>query len=158
VSGDGIVTSAAQNVIIADNIFRGHPTAAIGINNSSNVTITGNQSARDGTFVIFTGTTNAEFSHNQGERFLDAGALFVGSGGAAVAIGPGNDDLLISDNVLQNGGTIGISATTIFGPGTSQNITVSYKGLPDEAVGHRRPGDHSHQLNHRGQHDQAQRG
>ena len=33
---------------------------------------------------------------------------------------------MISDNVLQNGGTIGISATTIFGPGTSQNITVSY--------------------------------
>jgi hypothetical protein len=126
VSGDGIITSAAQNVIIADNIFRGHPTAAIGINNSSNVTITGNQSARDGAFVIFTGTTNAEFSHNQGDRFLDAGALFVGSGGAAVAIGPGNDDLLISDNVLQNGGTIGISATTIFGPGTSQNVTVSY--------------------------------
>jgi Right handed beta helix region len=126
VSGDGIFTSAAQNVIISDNIFRGDPTAAIGINNASNVTITGNTSARDGSFVIFTGTTNAEFSHNQGERFLDAGVAFSGSGGAAVAIGPGNDDLLISDNVLQNGGTKGISATTIFGPGTSQNVTVSY--------------------------------
>ncbi len=128
-SGDGIFTSGAQNVTIADNNFRGDPTVAIGINNCSNVSISGNTSGRDGGFVIFTGTTNAEFSHNQGQNFLGSAALFPGSGGAAVAIGPGNDGLLISGNTLATGGTIGIAATTVFGSGTSQHVSISYNNV-----------------------------
>jgi parallel beta helix pectate lyase-like protein len=132
VSGDGIFTSACQNVNITENSFTGDPTAAIGINNSSNVTITYNQSSNDGTFVIFTNTTNSEFSNNRGSNFVAPGAAFPGTGGAAVSIGPSNSFLTISDNDLEkgNGGIDGIrfwlfGATPGTGIGPSQNLTVS---------------------------------
>jgi hypothetical protein len=63
-NGDGIFTSAMQNVVITENKFSENKTSALGINNSSNVTMTYNKSENDGSFVIFTGTTNSDFSNN----------------------------------------------------------------------------------------------
>jgi hypothetical protein len=84
------------------------------------VTINGNTSEKDGSFVIFTGTTNAVFSQNQGKDFGAEGVL-PGAGDAAVAVGPGNLYLVISDNSLEEGkGPIsnGIAFTHAFGSGT----------------------------------------
>ncbi len=118
--GDGIFTSGVQQAVITENAFRGNKCSAMGINNSSNVTITGNTSENDGSFVIFTSTTNAVFSENSGEHFGAEGVL-PGYGDAAVAIGPGNLYLVISDNSLEEGKepiSNGIAFTTIFGSGT----------------------------------------
>jgi hypothetical protein len=119
--GDGIFTSAVQQAVVTENAFSGNKCSAIGINNSSNVTITSNTSENDGSFVIFTGTTNAVFSQNRGEDFGAKGVL-PGYGDAAVAIGPGNQYLVISDNDLEEGKapiSNGIAFTTIFGLGTA---------------------------------------
>jgi hypothetical protein len=124
--GDGIFTSACQNVTIARNRFLGHITAAIGINTSVDVTITGNESAGgDDTFVIFTNTLDSRFRDNRGQGFVNAGQAFGGAQ-AAVAIGPGNDDIEITNNVLSGGDGDGIAFTSAFGPGTSTDITVAY--------------------------------
>jgi hypothetical protein len=115
--GDGIFTSGVQQAVITENAFSENKCSAIGINNSSNVTITGNSSEKDGSFVIFTVTTNAVFSDNRGEDFGAKGVL-PGYGDGAVAIGPGNDYLVISDNSLEKGKapiSNGIAFTTIFG-------------------------------------------
>jgi hypothetical protein len=125
--GDGIFTSAVKLAIITDNAFSGNKCAAIGINNSDHVTITNNTSENDGSFVIFTSSYDSQFSHNRGERFGAKGVL-PGYGDAAVAVGPGNSALLISDNDLEKGKapiSNGIAFTTIFGPGAANtNIYV----------------------------------
>jgi len=121
--GDGIFTSGCQDVTVADNTFTGHITAALGFNNSSHVKITGNQSTGDATFVIFTGTTSSSFSHNRGSGFTSQ-PTSTGNGGAAVAIGPNNDDVEISSNDLSGGATRGIRVTTLFGPGANQNLGI----------------------------------
>ncbi|MGH7934616.1 MAG: right-handed parallel beta-helix repeat-containing protein [Candidatus Binataceae bacterium] len=125
VSGDGIFTSAADNVIIDGNNFTGDPTAAVGINNSNNVTISGNQSNKDGTFVIITGTTNAQISNNRGKNFLSAADAFPGAGGAAVAIGGNNSHLNIHNNRFVRGGAFGVRVTNIFGGSANQDVKVS---------------------------------
>lgn len=125
--GDGIFSSAVKLAFIIENAFAGNETAAIGINNSQGVFITNNTSEKDGSFMIFTGTTLSEFSNNRGKDFGAKGTL-PGAGDAAVAIGPGNDGLVITDNDLEEGKapiSNGIAFTTIFGPGTpNTNIYV----------------------------------
>lgn len=120
-TGDGIFTSTVQQAVITENAFSNNKCAAIGINNSSNVTINGNSSEKDGSFVIFTATTNAIFSQNQGKDFGAEGVL-PGAGDAAVAVGPGNLYLVISDNFLEEGKepiNNGIAFTNAFGSGTT---------------------------------------
>jgi hypothetical protein len=117
-----------QNVVITENKFSENKTSALGINNSTNVTMTYNKSVNDGSFVIFTGTTNSVFSNNEGKRFGHKGT-FPGAGDAAVAIGPGNSFLVINNNELEKGeGFIsrGIAVTSIFGTGTDMNLTIGY--------------------------------
>jgi hypothetical protein len=136
VSGDGIFTSGCQNVTITENSFSNDPTSAMGINNCSNVTITNNTSQNDGTFVIFTGTSNSSFSHNTGKHFA-AVTGFTGSGGAAVAIGPGNSNLTISQNDLNGGvGAMnGIRVTTIFGATpVNQGLNVSFNSVQNMSL------------------------
>jgi hypothetical protein len=127
-NGDGLFTSAMNNVVITENKFSANKTSALGINNSNNVTMTYNRSDDDASFVIFTGTTNANFSDNEGKRFGHAGT-FPGAGDAAVAIGPGNSFLVINNNELDHGeGFIsrGIAVTKIFGTGVDSNLTIAY--------------------------------
>jgi hypothetical protein len=122
-SGDGIFTSVVQQAVITGNEFSGNKSSALGINNSSNVTITNNTSEKDGSFVIFTGTANAVFSQNRGQDFGAKGVL-PGAGDAAVAVGPGNTYLVISDNWLEEGKdpvSNGIAFTNVFGPGATNN-------------------------------------
>jgi hypothetical protein len=117
--GEGILSGGVEQAVIIENAFSGNKCSAIGINNSSNVTITNNTSEKDGSFVIFTGTTNATFSQNRGEDFGAKGVL-PGAGDAAVAVGPGNQYLVISDNWLEEGNDPiinGIAFTTVFGSG-----------------------------------------
>jgi hypothetical protein len=120
-NGEGILSGFVQHAIITENAFCGNKTSAIDVKNSSDVTITKNTSEKDGSFVIFTRTTNVVFSNNRGEDFGAKGA-FSGAGDAAVAIGPGNQYLVISDNCLEEGKapiSNGIAFTTIFGPGAA---------------------------------------
>jgi hypothetical protein len=98
--GEGIY--AVQYAIIIGNAFSGNNTRAIDVVNSSNVTITSNTSESDSSFVIFSGTTNAVFSQNRGEGLGHKGSL-PGYINAAVAIVPGNQYLVISDNWLEAG-------------------------------------------------------
>ncbi len=132
-SGDGIFTSACQNVTITENTFTGHKRLGIGINNSTDVTITHNESERDARFVVFTGTANSEFSHNHGKLFV-ASTFFSVSRATAVAVGFGNSYLTINDNVLeegQAGSTIrGIQFGGYPGPNPANtNLTVSYNRI-----------------------------
>jgi hypothetical protein len=118
-AGDGIFTKVVQQTVITENAFRENKCTAMGINNGSNVTITNNTSEKDGSFVIFTKTTNGTFSGNRGEKFGASGVL-PGSGGAAVAVGVGNEYLVIADNWLDEGSNAisnGIAFTNVFGTG-----------------------------------------
>jgi len=138
--GNGVYTTGVQHAIITENAFCGNKTSALGINNGEDVTIANNTSEKDASFVIFTGTTNATFSHNQGEDFGANGAS-SGAGDAAVAVGPGNQYLVISDNCLEEGKAPvinGIAFTTIFGSGTTNtDIYVKnnrIKGFPGNGI------------------------
>jgi hypothetical protein len=117
--GNGVYTSGVQHAVITENEFFGNKTSALGMNNADDVTIANNTSEKDASFVILTGTTNVTFSHNQGEDFGANGAS-SGAGDAAVAVGPGNQYLVISDNSLEKGKapiSNGIAFTSIFGAG-----------------------------------------
>jgi hypothetical protein len=121
--GNGVYTSGVQQAVITENAFYGNKTSALGMNNALDVTIANNTSEKDASFVILTGTTNATFSNNQGEDFGSNGA-FSGAGDAAVAVGPGNQYLVISDNCLEEGKnpvSNGIAFTNVFGSGTPNN-------------------------------------
>jgi hypothetical protein len=136
-TGDGIFTSAANNLTITENDFRGNKTSAICINNSNNVTITGNHSEDDASFVIFTGTTESTFSNNRGSNFgssgVSGGGAVLAAGDAAVTIGPGNNWITISHNELEDGKApinSGISFTSIFGTSpANKNINVAYNQI-----------------------------
>jgi len=131
-SGDGIFTSIVKGTVITQNAFSNNQCSAMGINNASNVTINGNTSVADGSFVVFTGTTNSTFSQNQGRDFGAEGVL-PGAGDAAVAVGPGNEFLVISDNDLADGMepvSNGIAFTNVFGRGaTNGYLTVKNNSI-----------------------------
>ena len=132
-SGNGIFTSACENVVITENTFTGHQRLGIGINNSTSVTITHNESQQNARFVVFTGTMSSQFSHNHGQNFV-ASSLFSASRATAVAIGFNNGDLTITGNVLeggQAGSTIrGIQFGGYPGPNPANtNLTVSYNTI-----------------------------
>ncbi len=117
--GNGVYTSGVLEAVISENAFYGNKTAALGMNNAVAVTIANNTSDKDASFVILTGSTDVTFTHNQGEDFGANGAT-SGAGDAAVAIGPGNQYLVISDNSLEEGKapiSNGIAFTSIFGAG-----------------------------------------
>jgi hypothetical protein len=135
-AGDGIFTSACQDVSINENKFTLHQRLAIGINNSSGVTITANESLSDARFVVFTGTTDSEFSHNRGQGLL-ASTFFSTARAAAILVGYANDHLTISENDIE-GGQAGSMLRGIqfggYGPAPANtNLTVSYNrilGMP----------------------------
>jgi nitrous oxidase accessory protein NosD len=147
--GYGIVLNTGWLAIITENEFAGNKTAAIDVNSAGAVTITDNTSENDGSFAIFTGVAQSVFSHNQGKNFGHTGVLSGAQyGDAAVAVGFGNNPLVISDNDLENGeGPIsnGIAFTPAFGttcgspsgPCPSQSVSVTnnkIQGFPENGI------------------------
>lgn len=126
---DGIFATGATNAIVSDNVFTGHipadpingNAAAINFNSaSSNITVSYNQADNNQTFIVVgPNTTNLEFSHNQGSHFS----------GTAVYVTGANDQLVISDNDLDQGAFRGIKFNQDFGVGTIQHATVSYNTI-----------------------------
>jgi hypothetical protein len=122
-AGCGIVSSGVTFSVITENKFTGNEVAAIFVVGGNNVTVTNNTSENDGAFVIYGNTSQCLFSHNQGRNFGHKGVLpiVVGSNSiyadAAVDVGPGNSNLVISDNSLEDGEAPinnGIAFTTAF--------------------------------------------
>jgi parallel beta-helix repeat protein len=142
-SGYGIFSSGAPFVVITENEFSGNKTAAIYANQSGAIgpTITSNTSENDGSFVIVEGTGAGQFSHNHGRNFGHKGVL-PGSqyGDGAVAIGPNNRYLEISDNDLEKGEAPinnGIAFTTVFGTGLNLGVNVrnnKITGFPGNGI------------------------
>ncbi len=141
-SGYGIFLEAAHYSAIAENEFTGNNTAAIDDDGSLETTITNNTSENGGSFVIYTNTSYGRFSHNRGKD-LGRGA-FSGAGDAAVAVGPGNLALVISDNDLEKGKapiSNGIAFTTAFATvfGTNPNVQANVtnnkiQGFPGNGI------------------------
>jgi hypothetical protein len=133
--GFGIYANAVTFPVITENEFTGNETAAILVSGGSNAIITNNTSKDDGAFMANGGTNECLFSHNQGRNFGHKGVLPVVVGpysiypDAAVDIGPGNSNLVISDNDLERGeGRIsnGIAFTAVFAAtplGTTPTLT-----------------------------------
>jgi hypothetical protein len=129
VAGNAIFTSACQAVVITSNKFMGHQRQGIGMNNSSGVSITANESVQDARFVVFTGTVSSELVGNV-VRDVAASSFFSSARAAGILVGFGNARLTISDNDVA-GGT---PASTIrgiqfggYGPApTNSNLTVTY--------------------------------
>src|SRR4029077_17601725 len=92
-SGDGIFTSACQNVTISGNTFTGNFRLSAGINNSSGVTISDNVADQETRFVVFTGTTHASVVNNTGTNLVatvPGGGFTDPSQPSYVLVGPGN--------------------------------------------------------------------
>ena len=152
--GFGIVSNGVTFPVITENEFTGNKMAAIIVAGGSNALITNNTSENDGSFVIYDGTNQCLFSHNQGKNFGHKGVLpFVSTSvaspfsiyaDAAVDVGPGNSDLVISDNDLEKGEapiSNGIAFSTAFAAagGTSPNVNVNVrnnkiKGFPQNGI------------------------
>jgi hypothetical protein len=143
--GVGILANEVTGLVITENEFTGNEAAAMGILETTGATVTNNTSKNDGSFVIFAGSSQSQFSHNRGEKFGHAGVLpFSGNNpDAAVDIAPGNSALEISFNDLEKGeGSIsnGIAFTSAFTdlePGYSGLLFVvnnEIKGFPDYGI------------------------
>ncbi len=129
VSGNAIFTSACQNVVITGNKFTGQLRQGIGMNNSSGVSITANESVKDARFVVFTGTVSSELVGNV-VRQVGASSFFSTARAAAILVGFGNARLTISDNDVAEGppgSTIRGIQFGGYGPApTNSNLTVTY--------------------------------
>jgi len=122
----GVFAATTTNAIVSDNTFNGNNSSsfnatAINFNtNCSNITVTNNQGDNNQTFIVIgPNTTNVEFSHNQGSHFS----------GSAVYVTGANDQLVISDNDLDQGSFRGIKFNQDFGAGTITHATVSYNSI-----------------------------
>jgi hypothetical protein len=151
-NGFGIVTQGGVlPPLITENAFTANKMTAMIFLGSVNVTVTNNTSESDGAFVLFAGTNQCLFSHNQGKNFGREGVLPVVVSShtiyadAAVDIGPANSSLVISDNVLERGEapiSNGIAFTTAFAAtpyGTTPNVNVNVKnnsieGFPGNGI------------------------
>jgi hypothetical protein len=152
--GFGIVSNAVTYPVIDGNEFIGNKVAAIIFAGGSNAIVTNNTSENDGAVVMYEGTNQCLFSHNQGKNFGRKGVLpfvstsvsspFSINADAAVDVGPGNSYLVISDNDLEKGEapiSNGIAFTTVFaaalGTSPSVNVTVKnnkIKGFPENGI------------------------
>ena len=153
--GFGVVSTGVTSPVINENEFTGNKMAAIIVAGGSNVLITNNTSENDGSFVLYANTNQCLFSHNQGKNFGHKGVLplvstSVGSpfsinADAAVDVGPGNSNLVISDNDLEKGEapiSNGIAFTTAFagtplGSSPNSNVNVrnnKIKGFPENGI------------------------
>jgi len=122
----GVFVATTSNAIVSDNTFNGNNSssfnaAAMVLNETtSNIKVTNNQGDNNQTFIVIgPRTTNVEFSHNQGSHFS----------GSAVYVTGTNDQLVISDNDLDQGAFRGIKFNQDFGPGTITHATVSYNTI-----------------------------
>jgi parallel beta-helix repeat protein len=138
--------------VITENEFTGNETAAIIVLGGSNAIVTNNTSENDGAFVIYGNTSQCLFSNNQGKNFGHQGVLPVKGSSfsiyadAAIDVGPGNSDLVISDNDLESGEAPinnGIAFTTVFAAtplGTAPHSTTvnvkdnTIKGFPENGI------------------------
>jgi parallel beta-helix repeat protein len=148
--GLGVVSEGVTSPVINENEFTGNKMAAIFVGGGSNSIITNNTSENDGSFVLFAGTNQCLFSHNQGKNFGHKGLPIVVSStpyyaDAAVDVGPGNSNLMISDNDLEKGEAPignGIAFTTVFAStplGSAANFNVNLrnnkiKGFPENGI------------------------
>jgi parallel beta-helix repeat protein len=149
-AGLGILTNGKCTYpLITENAFTGNDMGALGIDGASNAHITNNTSENDGAFVLFRGTQSSQFSNNHGKNFGHggdpAGPIILD---AAVAVGPNNFYLVISDNDLENGEapiSNGIAFTTVLGttcgsppsPCPNTNVWVTnnkIKGFPGNGI------------------------
>lgn len=122
----GVFAATTTNAIVSDNVFNGNNSTsfnatAINFNsNCSNITVTNNQGDDNQTYIVIgPSTSNVEFSHNQGSHFS----------GSAVYVTGTNDQLVISDNDLDQGAFRGIKFNQDFGAGTISHATVSYNTI-----------------------------
>jgi parallel beta-helix repeat protein len=153
--GFGIASDGVTYPVINENEFSGNKMAAIIVAGGSNSIITNNTSENDGSFVMYAATSYCLFSHNQGKNFGHKGVLplvstsvstpFSVYADAAVDFGPGNSNLMISDNDLEEGEAPignGIAFTTVFAStslGSAPNSNVNLrnnkiKGFPENGI------------------------
>jgi hypothetical protein len=149
--GFGILTDEVTFPVITENEFSGNKSAAIVIVETVNATVTNNTSDNDGAFAFFGRTNQCVFSHNKGRNFGRKGVLPVEGDStpiypdAAVDIGAGNNNLLISDNFLAEGDapiSNGIAFTPVFNEAVgssaaSFNVNVrnnSIRGFPENGI------------------------
>jgi len=148
--GLGIVSLGVTSPVINENEFTGNKMAAIFVDGGSNAIITNNTSENDGAFVLYVNTNQCLFSHNQGKNFGHKGLPIVVNStpyyaDAAVDVGPGNSNLMISGNDLEKGEapiSNGIAFTTAFAGtplGSSANFNVNLrnneiKGFPENGI------------------------
>ena len=126
-SGSGIyVDTGVNNLLIDQNRFTGHLTAAMNINGSvvpaSNVSITANALVNDSSIVLF-GNSTTNVTGNTSSNIAGSG-IFVGGGNAGIAIA-GNR---LDDSPSENSSLVAI---TDVGFGNNTNITVLGNDLTD---------------------------
>jgi parallel beta-helix repeat protein len=139
VAGDGIFTSATSDVVIDENKFQRNSRLGIGINNSSDVSITNNTSTQDGRFVVFTGTTDSLVSRNKISNLLDT-TLVNDARAAGISVGFDNSYLTITNNTIK-AATGGVHRGIQFGgygPNPANtDLTVKYNrisGMPVHGI------------------------
>ncbi len=118
-AGIWMASAPSNNLTIADNNFSGHDGgnngdyAAVNVDGSTNLTITGNSSQKDGSFLVLVNNTNVTVSGNNS----------TDQSGSTIYLGLGNNGVTIKGNSL-DGGYRGVKLATDFGTGLNQNIKV----------------------------------
>lgn len=123
-AGIWMASAPSNNLTITNNSFSNHDRgdggdyAAVNIDKSTNLVITGNTSHNDGTFVVLvndtTVTVSGNSSTNSGTGFNQSSLIFLALG---------NNGVTIQNNSLDNGYR-GVRLSTAFGTGLNQHIQV----------------------------------
>lgn len=128
-------TLAVNNTLIDQNLFNANENSAVVIiEQSSNLTISNNQSVGDDTFVALfnaNGPVRDRIVYNTGTGFQ----------GSALFFGGGNDGVVVDHNDLRSGSTRGIRFSLAFGGSASTNMLITnntvigmaFSGLDAEA-------------------------
>jgi hypothetical protein len=99
--GNGIKSGGIDVTLISENAFERNLNIAIGMFNSTHVSVIENTSERDGIFTLFYNTSSSKFSNNRGEGFAAEGTPLTGPLGAVTIAA--SSGIIISDNHLEKG-------------------------------------------------------
>lgn len=138
--GQGVfnTSGAANDVLVSDNLFRGHTVAAfntIGDDpRSTGLVFRHNESVDDASLAVVNQSSGIRVEFNTATKA-------PGIGGTGILIGGNSDGAVVRGNRLTGGGGVGISVSDIFGT-VNTDVLVEGNLVRDRATGIRVAGPH----------------
>jgi hypothetical protein len=137
-AGTGVLftSGAANDVIVSDNLFERHGSAAVNsigdpnpANRSVGIVVSANRSVDDSSFAVINNANGALVERNQATKAPSA------DDGTIVYIVGNTDHLTVARNILSGDVGTGISANAAFGAGPSTNLLIDANIVRDRTTG-----------------------